>query len=247
MEKVLDLRRPRGGRGRTDSTQVGPVGGGESGRALEQLPLPLLGNLSWEEGRRVALQPGTGWHHLRLACYGRWGRQSMRLLRRQLVGGWLKLWALGWRQQAVIGQAAIPRRLIGQAFVAGVCGALRLERGQWIMCRVRWAQAGGAWAASGQNQRGWVGGVGAPSQGVTRHAPRQPHGSPARASRALTPLPSPSTRPYNSPHHCGPIQAARLRAVARLTAGLEDGGRRRVKALPTDHLRRGKGKATDQR
>lgn len=46
MEQVLDLRRPRGGRGRADGTQIGPMGGRESGRALEQLPLPLLGNLS---------------------------------------------------------------------------------------------------------------------------------------------------------------------------------------------------------
>lgn len=47
LEQVLDLRRPRGGgRGRADGTKVGPVGGGESGRALEQLPLPLLGDLS---------------------------------------------------------------------------------------------------------------------------------------------------------------------------------------------------------
>lgn len=61
----------------------------------------------------------------------------MGLLRRQLVGSRLELWALGWRQQAVVGQAAIPRRLIGQAFVAGVCGAFRLERGQRVMCRVR--------------------------------------------------------------------------------------------------------------
>lgn len=47
LEQVLDLRKPRGGgRGRADGTQVSPVGGGESDRALEQLPLPLLGKLS---------------------------------------------------------------------------------------------------------------------------------------------------------------------------------------------------------
>lgn len=50
IKQVLALRRPRGGRGRADGPQIGPVGGGESGRALEQLPLPLLGNLSREEG-----------------------------------------------------------------------------------------------------------------------------------------------------------------------------------------------------
>ena len=47
LEQVLDLRKPRGGvGGRADGTQVSPVGGGESGRALEELPLPLLGDLS---------------------------------------------------------------------------------------------------------------------------------------------------------------------------------------------------------
>lgn len=46
MEKVLFLKRSRGERGWADGTQIGPVRGGESGRALEQLPLPLLGNLS---------------------------------------------------------------------------------------------------------------------------------------------------------------------------------------------------------
>lgn len=123
-EVVVGVRRPgRGGRGRTDGTQVSPVGGGESGRALEQLPLPLLGNLSREEGRHVALQWGAGRHRLRLAHDSRRGKRGMRLLRRQLVGGRLELRALGWRQQAVIGQAAVPRRMIGQAFVAGVCGA----------------------------------------------------------------------------------------------------------------------------
>lgn len=67
MEQVLALRRPRGGKGRADGAQIGPVRGGESGRALEQLPLPLLGDLSREEGRCVALQPAARWQHLRLA------------------------------------------------------------------------------------------------------------------------------------------------------------------------------------
>lgn len=47
LKQVVGLKWPSGGgKGRADSTQVGLVGGGESGRALEQLPLPLLGNLS---------------------------------------------------------------------------------------------------------------------------------------------------------------------------------------------------------
>lgn len=73
VEKMLLLRRSRRGRGRADGTQISPVGGGESGRALEQLPLSLLGNLSWEEGRCVALQPSARGHHLRL-------KHSVRLL-----------------------------------------------------------------------------------------------------------------------------------------------------------------------
>lgn len=231
MEQVLALRRPRGGRGRADGAQVGSVGGGESGRALEQLPLPLLGDLSREEGRGVALQPGAGRARLH-------GERGVGLGWRQLVGGRLELWALGWRQQAVVGQAAIPRRLIGQAFVAGVCGALRLERSQRVVCCVRRAQAGGAGATGGQDQGRWVGGVGAPGQGVARNPARNPCSCPAMASGALAPLPSPSARPYTSPHHRGPVQAAGLRAVAGLAAGLQDGGRRRVQTLPTDHLRR---------
>lgn len=247
VQQVLVFRRPGGRRGRADGTQIGSVGGGESGRALEQLPLPLLGNLSWEEGRRIALQPG--WHHFRLARYGRRGKRSVRPLWRQLVGGWLKLWALGWRQQAVVGQAAIPRRLISQALVAGVRGAFGLERGQGVMCRVRRAQAGGAGAPGGQNQRGRVGGVGAPSQGVAWHAPWQPRSSPTRSSGALAPLspsPSHSARAYTAPHHCGSVQAARLGAVTGLVTGVEDGGRRGVETLSADHLRREEEK-TDQR
>lgn len=59
MEKVLFLRRSRSGRGRADGAQICSVGGGKSGGALEQLPFPLLGDLSREEGRCVALQPGA--------------------------------------------------------------------------------------------------------------------------------------------------------------------------------------------
>lgn len=124
VEQVVGFRPNGGGKGWADGTQVGPMGGGESGRALEQLPLPLLGDLSREEGRRVALQRATGRHHLRMASESRRGKWSARLLRRQLMGSRLELGALGRSQQAVVGQAAVPRRLIGQAFVAGVCGAL---------------------------------------------------------------------------------------------------------------------------
>lgn len=46
VKQVLALRWPGGGRGWADGAQIGPMGGRESGRALEQLPLPLLGNLS---------------------------------------------------------------------------------------------------------------------------------------------------------------------------------------------------------
>ena len=196
LEEVVGLGRPGGRRGRADGTQVGPVGGGERGGALEQLPLPLLGDLSREEGRRVALQRrpgprpvgrarGAGWH-------GEGGVGG--LLRRQLVGRRLKLWALGGRQQAVIGQAAIAWRLIGQALVAGVCGALRLERGEGVVRRVRRAHAGGVRAPSGQHQRRGVRGVGPASQRVPRHASRHPPNMHPdhRASGALTPFPSSS-------------------------------------------------------
>lgn len=122
LEQVVGLGRPQGGGGRrADGAQVGPVGGGESGRALEQLPLPLLSDLSREEGRRVALQGAAGGHGPRGSRHRR--RVELRLQRRQLMGRRLELRALGRRQQAVVGQAAVPRRLIGQAFVAGVCGA----------------------------------------------------------------------------------------------------------------------------
>lgn len=73
MEKLLFLRRSGSGRGRADGAQISSVGGGKGGRALEQLPFPLLGNLSREEGRRVALQPGAGWHNHR-------SKRSRRLL-----------------------------------------------------------------------------------------------------------------------------------------------------------------------
>lgn len=61
LEQVMGLMGHQGrGGGWVDGTQVGPVGGGESGGALEQLPLPLLSDLSREEGRRVALQRAAG-------------------------------------------------------------------------------------------------------------------------------------------------------------------------------------------
>lgn len=240
LQQVLDLRGTRGGgRGRADGTQVGPVGGGESGGALEQLPLPLLCDLSREEGRRVALQRAAGRHPLPLPRRTRRGERSPGLLRRQLVGGRLKLGALGRREKAVVGQAAVPRRLIGQALVAGVRGPLGLEGGQRVVGRQRRAQAGRVRAARGQNQGRRVGGVGAPGQGVAGHAPGYHPSSAARASGALASVASPSARPYTSPHHRGPVQAAGLRAVAGLPARLEDGGRWRVQTVPTDHLREG--------
>lgn len=63
VEKVLLLRKSRSRRGWADGAQISSVGGGKSGRALEQLPFPLLGNLSWEEGRCVALQPSARRHN----------------------------------------------------------------------------------------------------------------------------------------------------------------------------------------